>query len=75
MSVVQPTYVVVINYQRDNQRFWNGRRPVTEYPDAEEYVSFGKARAAIGKARVFLKDRAVDLVENYGLDTERVALK
>jgi hypothetical protein len=69
-----PTYVVVINYQSDRQRFWNGRRPVAEYPDGEEYATFGKARAAFRRASAFLKDQAVDLVENYGLVTERVAL-
>jgi hypothetical protein len=70
-----PCYVVVIDYQTDRQRFWNGRRPVVEYPDAEEYKTFGKARAAYRAAARFLQDKTVDLVENYGLTSERVALE
>ena len=70
-----PIYVVVIDYQTSNQRFWNGKRPVCEYPDAEEYATFSKGRCAYGKAAAFLKDKDVDLIENYGLETERKALR
>lgn len=69
-----PTYVIVFDYQGAHQRFWSGKRPVTEYPDAEVYRTFGKARSACRKASAYLKDQAAKVVENYGLVSERVAM-
>jgi hypothetical protein len=73
--VTNPIYVVVINYESNHVRFWNGKRPVAEYPDAEEYKTFNKGCIAYNRASVKLKDQAIDLVENYGLATERIALR
>lgn len=67
-------YVVVFDFQGERQRFWSGKRPVTEYPDAAEFRSFGKGKAALGSAAAYFKGQTASLVENYGDRDERVVL-
>lgn len=62
-------YLIVIDYQGDEQRFWSGRRWVTDASDAWCYDKFGAARAMWRKLPA-----TVRIVENYGLTTERIVL-
>ena len=69
------TYVVVFDWRGEHQRFLNGRRLVTEYPDAAEFRSIGKANAAVTAAAAYLKGMVADVVENYGMADERSVLR
>lgn len=59
----------VITQQKSGPiQFWSGSRWVSEYPDAEKYPNMQAAKRANTKARG-------DIVENYGMDDERVVGK
>lgn len=70
-----PSYVIAFDYQGDGQRFWSGRRPVTDASDAEIYTTFGKANAAIRGATAYLKGVVAEVIEDYGLTSERSVLR
>ena len=60
---------LVITQQKGGPiQFWSGSRWVSEYPDAEKYPDMKAAQKANLKAKG-------DIVENYGMDDERVVGK
>lgn len=70
-----PTFMVVFNYHDSELRkFWSGRRPVDDPSDAETYTTWRAVRAAFRKAS-YLRDKNPTIVENYGLTSEREALR
>jgi hypothetical protein len=60
---------LVITQQKGGPiQFWSGSRWVSEYPDAEKYPNMAAAKKANLKAKG-------DIMENYGMDDERVVGK
>jgi hypothetical protein len=68
-----PTYLIVWNYADDGQKFWNGRRWVSDASDATTY-SAKKARSAYEQVAGKAGHENISLVEDYGLESERVAI-
>jgi hypothetical protein len=68
-----PTYLIVWNYADDGQKFWNGRRWVSDASDATTYPS-KKARSAYEQVAGKTGHENISLIEDYGLDSERVAI-
>lgn len=73
------SYVIVLGYQTDAQKFWSGSKWVAEYPEARVFdrgLAFTAARDESERARAFKRlnpsDLDVDVIEDYGLDTEKV---
>lgn len=68
-----PTCLIVLSYGTENQKFWNGRRWVQDASDAETYTG-KKARQAYETVAGKAGHEEIKLIENYGLETERVAM-
>ena len=67
------TYIIL----RDDGRFWNGAKWVSEYPDAQIYESYTKAEKAFTKLESDFRFDSTDdlmLIQDYGMDYERVVL-
>lgn len=68
-----PECLIALAYGTENQKFWNGRRWVSDASDAETYTG-SKARKAYELVAGKAGHEQIVLIENYGLETERVAM-
>ena len=68
-----PTYLIVLNYGAEDQKFWNSKRWVPDPSDATIYPP-KMVRAAYERVAGRAGHEQISLVENYGLTSERVAV-
>jgi hypothetical protein len=53
-------------------RFWGGAHWVSEYPDAQTYITLKAAKTATERARL---TRSCAVVDNYGFENERIMFR
>lgn len=69
MAKPKPTYIILAQTGPESLSFWNGRRWVSDYGEAQVFFTEGDAHAARERNNMF---PSTTVVKNYGLEDEQI---